>query len=104
MARIIRNLRTFARKEVDAATDVALDAVVNEVGLQRPVAIGVDIRNRDFAVGPVLEQLDRLAAEGVHFDQASTPVPITLPALNMAWRCEACGMMMLDLSKMIRRR
>jgi RNase adaptor protein for sRNA GlmZ degradation len=39
-----------------------LTAVVNEVGLQRPIAVGVDIRNRDFAVGPVLEQLDQLAA------------------------------------------
>jgi hypothetical protein len=26
------------------------------------------------------------------------------PALNMAWRCEACGLIMLDLSKMVRRR
>jgi len=39
-----------------------LPAVVNEVGLQRPVAVGVDIRTRDFAVGPVLDQLDSLAA------------------------------------------
>lgn len=39
-----------------------LDAVVNEVGLKRSIAVGVDIRTRDFAVGPVLEQLDRLAA------------------------------------------
>ncbi len=39
-----------------------LSAVVNEVGLQRPIAVGVDIRTRDFAVGPVLEQLDRIAA------------------------------------------
>lgn len=38
-----------------------LTAVVNEVGLQRPIAVGVDIRTRDFAVGPVLEQLDQLA-------------------------------------------
>lgn len=38
-----------------------LTAVVNEVGLQRPIAVGVDIRTRDFAVGPVLDQLDRLA-------------------------------------------
>ncbi|MGD1879268.1 MAG: RNase adapter RapZ [Kiloniellaceae bacterium] len=39
-----------------------LTAVVNEVGLQRPIALGVDIRTRDFAVGPVLDQLDRLTA------------------------------------------
>lgn len=38
-----------------------LTAVVNEVDLQRPIAVGVDIRTRDFAVGPVLEQLDQLA-------------------------------------------
>ncbi len=38
-----------------------LNAVVNEVGLQRPIAVGVDIRTRDFAVDPVIEQLDRLA-------------------------------------------
>lgn len=40
-----------------------LDAVVGEVGLQRPIAIGVDIRTRDFAVGPVLGQLDALARD-----------------------------------------
>lgn len=40
-----------------------LTAVVNEVGLQRPIAVGVDIRTRDFAAGPVLEQLDRLAGQ-----------------------------------------
>jgi RNase adaptor protein for sRNA GlmZ degradation len=38
-----------------------LRAVVNEVGLQRPIALGVDIRTRDFAAAPVLEQLDELA-------------------------------------------
>lgn len=40
-----------------------LDAVVGEVGLQRPIALGVDIRTRDFAVGPVLGQLDALARD-----------------------------------------
>lgn len=40
-----------------------LDAVVGEVGLQRPIAVGVDIRTRDFAVGPVLGQLDALARD-----------------------------------------
>ncbi len=39
-----------------------LDGVVGEVGLKRPIAVGVDIRTRDFAVRPVLEQLDALAA------------------------------------------
>ena len=38
-----------------------LNPVVKEVGLQRPIAVGVDIRTRDFAAAPVLEQLDRLA-------------------------------------------
>ena len=40
-----------------------LDAVVGEVGLKRPIAVGVDIRTRDFAVKPVLEQLDALAGD-----------------------------------------
>ncbi|NIA68012.1 RNase adapter RapZ [Pelagibius litoralis] len=40
-----------------------LDAVVGEVGLKRPIAVGVDIRTRDFAVAPVLEQLDALTGD-----------------------------------------
>jgi UPF0042 nucleotide-binding protein len=36
----------------------------NETGsATRPLAIGVDIRTRDFAVAPVIEELDRLAAQ-----------------------------------------
>ena len=40
-----------------------LEAVVGAVGLKRPIAVGVDIRTRDFAVGPVLERLDALTAD-----------------------------------------
>ncbi len=58
----LRVLEDEGYEAIDNLPLSLLDAVVNEVGLQRPVAIGVDIRNRDFAVGPVLEQLDRLAA------------------------------------------
>lgn len=32
-------------------------------GIDRPLAIGVDIRTRDFGVDPVLDELDRLAGE-----------------------------------------
>lgn len=40
-----------------------LEGVVGAVGLKRPIAVGVDIRTRDFAVGPVLERLDALTAD-----------------------------------------
>ncbi|WP_299625572.1 RNase adapter RapZ [Pelagibius sp.] len=40
-----------------------LEAVVGAVGLKRPIAVGVDIRTRDFAVGPVLERLDALTVD-----------------------------------------
>ena len=32
-------------------------------GLQRPIAIGIDIRTRDFGVGPFLGEMDRLVSE-----------------------------------------
>jgi UPF0042 nucleotide-binding protein len=34
-----------------------------DLGLRRPMAIGVDIRTRDFGVGPVLDELDHLVNE-----------------------------------------
>ena len=58
----LRVLEDEGYEAIDNLPLSLLDEVVNEVGLQRPIAVGVDIRNRDFAVGPVLEQLDRLAA------------------------------------------
>mgnify|MGYP000675236924 FL=1 len=58
----LRVLEDEGYEAIDTLPLSLLDEVVNEFGLQRPIAVGVDIRNRDFAVGPVLEQLDRLAA------------------------------------------
>ncbi|MEO3427653.1 RNase adapter RapZ [Pelagibius sp. CAU 1746] len=59
----LRVLEDEGYEAIDNLPLSLLDAVVNEVGLQRPIAVGVDIRTRDFAVGPVLEQIDRLAAD-----------------------------------------
>lgn len=59
----LRVLEDEGYEAIDNLPLSLLDAVVNEVGLQRPVAIGVDVRNRDFAVEPVLEQIRRLAAD-----------------------------------------
>lgn len=59
----LRVLEDEGYEAIDNLPLSLINAVVNEVGLQRPVAIGVDIRNRDFAVGPVLAQLDGLAAD-----------------------------------------
>ena len=58
----LRVLEDEGYEAIDNLPLSLLPAVVHEVGLRRPIAIGVDIRTRDFAVGPVLEQLDRLAA------------------------------------------
>jgi RNase adaptor protein for sRNA GlmZ degradation len=58
----LRILEDEGYEAIDNLPLSLLDAVVNEVGLRRPIAVGVDIRTRDFAVGPVLEQLDHLAA------------------------------------------
>jgi len=58
----LRVLEDEGYEAIDNLPLSLLSAVVNEVGLQRPIAVGVDIRNRDFAVGPVLDQLDGLAA------------------------------------------
>src|SRR5512138_2404339 len=59
----LRVLEDEGYEAIDNLPLSLINAVVNEVGLQRPVAIGVDIRNRDFAVGPVLAQIDGLAAD-----------------------------------------
>ena len=58
----LRALEDEGYEAIDNLPLSLLDAVVNEVGLQRPIAVGVDIRNRDFAVGPVLRQLDDLSS------------------------------------------
>jgi RNase adaptor protein for sRNA GlmZ degradation len=57
----LRILEDAGYEAIDNLPLSLLNAVVNEVGLRRPIALGVDIRTRDFAVGPVLEQLDGLA-------------------------------------------
>lgn len=59
----LRVLEDEGYEAIDNLPLSLINAVVNEVGLQRPVAIGVDVRNRDFAVGPVLAQIDGLAAD-----------------------------------------
>jgi UPF0042 nucleotide-binding protein len=58
----LRVLEDEGYEAIDNLPLSLLNAVVNEVGLRRPVAVGVDIRTRDFAVGPILEQIDGLAA------------------------------------------
>ena len=58
----LRVLEDEGYEAVDNLPLRLLTSLVNEVGLQRPIAVGVDIRTRDFAVGPVVEQLDKLAA------------------------------------------
>ena len=40
------------------------DFVRSSAGRRGPLAIGVDIRNRDFGVDPVVEELDRIAEAG----------------------------------------
>lgn len=57
----LRVLEDEGYEAIDNLPLSLLYAVVNEVGLQRPIAVGVDIRTRDFAVGPVVDELDRLA-------------------------------------------
>ena len=57
----LRMLEDQGFESIDNLPLSLLDAVVGEVGLKRPIAVGVDIRNRDFAVKPVLDQLDALA-------------------------------------------
>lgn len=57
----LRILEDEGYEAIDNLPLSLLDAVVGEVGLKRPIAVGVDIRTRDFAVGPVLDQLDALA-------------------------------------------
>ena len=57
----LRMLEDQGFESIDNLPLSLLDAVVGEVGLMRPIAVGVDIRTRDFAVKPVLDQLDALA-------------------------------------------
>ena len=57
----LRVLEDEGFESIDNLPLSLLDAVVGEVGLKRPIAVGVDIRTRDFAVKPVLDQLDALA-------------------------------------------
>ncbi len=57
----LRILEDEGYEAIDNLPLSLLDAVVGEVGLKRPIAVGVDIRTRDFAVGPVVDQLDALA-------------------------------------------
>jgi len=57
----LRILEDDGYEAIDNLPISLLRAVVNEVGLKRPIALGVDIRTRDFAAAPVLEQLDLLA-------------------------------------------
>ncbi len=59
----LRVLEDEGYEAIDNLPLSLLNAVVHEVGLQRPIAVGVDIRTRDFAVGPILAQLDGLAAD-----------------------------------------
>ncbi|MEQ8355650.1 MAG: RNase adapter RapZ [Kiloniellaceae bacterium] len=57
----LRVLEDEGYEAIDNLPLSLLNAVVNEVDLQRPIAMGVDIRTRDFAAAPVLEHLERLA-------------------------------------------
>ncbi len=59
----LRVLEDEGWESIDNLPLSLLDAVVGEVGLKRPIAVGVDIRTRDFAVAPVLGQLDTLAQD-----------------------------------------
>src|SRR3546814_8357510 len=45
----LRVLEDEGYEAIDNLPLSLLSGVVNEVGLQRPIAVGVDIRNRDFA-------------------------------------------------------
>src|SRR3546814_16497820 len=77
----LRVLEDEGYEAIDNLPLSLLSAVATEVGLQRPIAVGVDIRNRDFAVGPVLEQLDELGANPC----------FALPLRFVAWDDEGLG-------------
>ncbi len=67
----LKALEDLGYEAVDNVPISLLDSLVQanprgraDRGVRRPIAIGVDIRTRDFAVQPLLEELDLLAAEG----------------------------------------
>src|SRR3546814_11475589 len=57
----LRVLEDEGYEAIDNLPLSLLSGVVNEIGLQRPIAVGVGIRNRDYEVGPVLQPLASLA-------------------------------------------
>src|SRR3546814_19807151 len=73
----LRVLEDEGYEAIDNLPLSLLSGVVNEVGLHRPIAGGVDNRHRDFAVRPVPQQPDT---------HPRTP-PVVLPSLFLC--CDA---------------
>ncbi|MFQ6018528.1 MAG: RNase adapter RapZ [Kiloniellaceae bacterium] len=59
----LKALEDIGYEAVDNLPLSLLDAMVGERDLHGAIAVGVDIRTRNFAVRPFLEQLDRLGAK-----------------------------------------
>ncbi|HSR55541.1 MAG TPA: RNase adapter RapZ [Alphaproteobacteria bacterium] len=61
-------LKTFEDMGFDAVDNMPLGLLWSltsaDSGLARDLAVGVDIRTRDFGTGPVLAEMDRVMAEG----------------------------------------
>jgi UPF0042 nucleotide-binding protein len=59
----LKALEDIGYEAVDNLPLPLLSALVGQTGeLERPLAIGVDIRTRDFGVAPIIQQLDELIA------------------------------------------
>ncbi|MGH6947158.1 MAG: RNase adapter RapZ [Kiloniellales bacterium] len=58
----LKALEDLGYEAIDNLPLSLLEATVEEVGHERPVAVGIDIRTRRFATGPFLERLNELTA------------------------------------------
>ncbi len=56
----LKVLEDIGYESIDNLPLNLLDAILSDGAPLRPVAVGVDIRTRDFSAGPVLDELDRL--------------------------------------------
>jgi UPF0042 nucleotide-binding protein len=59
----LKALEDVGYEAIDNLPVHLIPAIVEEGGLDAPVAVGVDIRTRNFAVQPVLDALERLRAD-----------------------------------------
>jgi UPF0042 nucleotide-binding protein len=59
----LKALEDVGYEAIDNLPVHLIPAIVHEGGLDAPVAVGIDIRTRNFAVQPFLDALDRLRAD-----------------------------------------